>query len=69
MNKAMQLKDRIKNLASKNHIPAQAVLQNFMLERLLERISLSEYSRGVRPLGMKADNFWLQQKSFVGLNF
>ena len=43
MNKAMQLKDKIKNLASKNHIPAQAVLQNFMLERLLERISLSDY--------------------------
>jgi hypothetical protein len=39
----MQLKDRIKNLASKNHISAQAVLQNFMLERLLERISLSDY--------------------------
>lgn len=43
MNKAMQLKDRIKNLASKNHIPAQAVLQNYMLERMLERISLSDY--------------------------
>ena len=36
MNKAMQLKDKIKNLALKNHIPAQAVLQNFMLERLIE---------------------------------
>ncbi len=49
MNKAMQgakgyrLKAKIKNLALKNHIPAQAVLQNFMLERLLERISLSKY--------------------------
>jgi hypothetical protein len=43
MNKAMQLKDRIKNLAPKNHIPAQAVLQNFILERMLERISLSDY--------------------------
>ena len=43
MNKAMQLKDKIKNLALKNHIPAQAVLQNFMLERLLERISVSKY--------------------------
>jgi predicted nucleotidyltransferase component of viral defense system len=43
MNKAMQLKARIKNLALKNHIPAQAVLQNFMLERLLERISRSKY--------------------------
>jgi predicted nucleotidyltransferase component of viral defense system len=43
MNKAMQLKDKIKNLALKSHIPAQAVLQNFMLERLLERISASKY--------------------------
>jgi predicted nucleotidyltransferase component of viral defense system len=43
MSKAMQLKARIKNLASENHIPAQAVLQNFMLERLLERISISKY--------------------------
>jgi len=39
----MQLKDKIKNMALKNHIPAQAVLQNFMLERLLERISISQY--------------------------
>lgn len=43
MSKAMQLKAKIKNLASKNHVSAQAVLQNFMLERLLERISLSKY--------------------------
>jgi predicted nucleotidyltransferase component of viral defense system len=43
MSNAMQLKAKIKNLALKNHIPAQAVLQNFMLERLLERISLSKY--------------------------
>jgi len=43
MSKAMQFKARIKNLALKNHVPAQAVLQNFMLERLLERISISKY--------------------------
>lgn len=43
MSKSMQLKSRIKNLALKNRIPAQAVLQNFMLERLLERISMSKY--------------------------
>lgn len=43
MSKAMQLKDQIKNIALKNHVPAQAVLQNFMLERLLERISTSKY--------------------------
>ena len=43
MRKAMQLKSKIKNLALKNKIPAQAVLQNFMLERLLERITVSKY--------------------------
>ncbi len=43
MSKVMQLKDRIKNLALKNHVPAQAILQNLMLERLLERISISKY--------------------------
>ena len=39
----MQLKAKIRNLAINNHVPAQAVLQNFMLERLLERIALSKY--------------------------
>lgn len=39
----MQLKAKIKNLALKNKIPAQAVLQNFMLERLLERVATSDY--------------------------
>jgi predicted nucleotidyltransferase component of viral defense system len=43
VSKAMQLKARIKKLASKYHVPAQAVLQNFMLECLLERISISKY--------------------------
>ena len=43
MSNVMQFKAKIKNLALKNHIPAQAVLQNFLLERLLERISLSKY--------------------------
>ncbi len=38
MNKAMQFKARIRNLALKNRVSAQSVLQNFMLERLLERI-------------------------------
>lgn len=39
----MQLKAQIKHLALTNHVPAQAVLQNFMLERFLERISISKY--------------------------
>jgi predicted nucleotidyltransferase component of viral defense system len=43
MKNAMQLKSVIKNLAKEKHISAQLVMQNFMLERLLERISISKY--------------------------
>lgn len=39
----MQLKAIIKNKAAEKHISAQLVMQNYMLERLLERISLSSY--------------------------
>ena len=45
MKNAMQLKAIIKNIAKEKHIPAQLVMQNFMLERLLERISISKYQR------------------------
>ena len=43
MKNAMQLKAIIKNMAKSKNISAQIVLQNFMLERLLERISVSSY--------------------------
>lgn len=43
MKNAMQLKGIIKNMAAKNGINANAILQNYMLERLLECISVSEY--------------------------
>lgn len=39
----MQLKAIIKKKAAEKNISAQLVMQNYMLERLLERISLSEY--------------------------
>lgn len=39
----MQLKGIIKNMAAKTGIKANALLQNYMLERLLERISVSEF--------------------------
>lgn len=39
----MQLKARIKNIALRNGVPAQAVLQNYLLERFLERISISQH--------------------------
>lgn len=45
MKNAMQLKAVIKNLAKEKHISAQLVMQNYMLERLLERISVSKYQQ------------------------
>ncbi|MCM1159954.1 MAG: nucleotidyl transferase AbiEii/AbiGii toxin family protein [Roseburia sp.] len=45
MKNAMQLKAIIKKLAKEKHISAQLVMQNFMLERLLERISVSKYQQ------------------------
>lgn len=38
-----QLKDWINNLAKKDNLVANTVLQNFMMERLLERICVSKY--------------------------
>ena len=45
MRNAMQLKAVIKNIAKEKHISAQLVMQNYMLERLLERISVSKYQQ------------------------
>ena len=62
MKNAMQLKSAIKQLAKDKHLSAQLVMQNYMLERLLERISLSPY----------CDNFILKGglliASIVGLH-
>ena len=41
----MQLKAFIKKKAAEKNISAQLVMQNYMLERLLERISLSPYKQ------------------------
>ena len=43
MKNAMQLKAIIKNMAKEKKISAQFILQNYMLERFLERVSLSSY--------------------------
>lgn len=39
----MSLKATINNIAKENKVSAQSVLQTYMLERLLERISVSQY--------------------------
>lgn len=43
MSNAMSLKARIRNIARQKKIPAQVVLQNYMFERLLIRLSASPY--------------------------
>ena len=39
----MSFKAIINNIAKENKVASQAVLQTYMLERLLERISLSQF--------------------------
>ena len=41
--KAMSLKAKIRNIAKTKNIPAQVILQNYMFERFLNRLSASEY--------------------------
>lgn len=57
-----QLKDWINNMAKKNNLVANTVLQNYIMERLLERISISKYR----------DNFILKGgfliSAMVGIN-
>ena len=43
MSNAMSLKAKIRNIAKQKNIPAQVILQNYMFERLLVRLSASEY--------------------------
>lgn len=40
---ARQLKDLIRNLSREKSADAQLLMRNYMMERFLERISLSEY--------------------------
>ena len=43
MSNAMSLKAKIRNIAKQKNIPAQVILQNYMFERLLIRLSASRY--------------------------
>ena len=43
MSNAMSLKAKIRNIAKEKNLPAQVILQNYMFERLLVRLSKSEY--------------------------
>ena len=43
MSNVMSLKAKIRNIAKQKNIPAQVILQNYMFERLLVRLSASDY--------------------------
>ena len=43
MSNAMSLKAKIRNIAKQKNLPAQVILQNYMFERLLVRLSASDY--------------------------
>ena len=43
MSNSMSLKARLRNIAKQKNLPAQVILQNYMFERLLVRLSASVY--------------------------
>ena len=47
MKNTIQLKALVKNIAKSKNISAQLVLQNYMMERFIERISLSNYRENI----------------------
>jgi len=51
MKNATQLKALVKNIAKNKGVSAQIIMQNYMLERLLERISISKYKSNFKLKG------------------
>ena len=43
MKNAMSLKAKVRNIADKINIPSQTIMHNFMFERFLVRLAVSEY--------------------------
>ena len=43
MKTSTQLKALIRNLSKQKNVEAEIILRNFMMERLLERVSISKY--------------------------
>ena len=43
MKTSTQLKALIRNLSKKSNVEAEILLRNFMMERFLERIAVSDY--------------------------
>ena len=58
INNAQSLKDRAKNIAKEKNLDVQVVLQNYMFERFLERLSKSQFK----------NNFILKGRIFIIFN-
>jgi predicted nucleotidyltransferase component of viral defense system len=70
MKRAMQLKALIRNLAKEKNLPAEVVLRNYMLERFLERVSLSKYKHKLILKGglLIADMIGIEARSTMDLD-
>ncbi len=53
---ATQLKAKVRNLSGGDSIKAQTMIRNFIMERFLERVALSQYSPSfIRSSGIRSD--------------
>jgi len=58
MRSLRQIKDIIRNVAKDKKLNSQVLLRNYMMERLLERISLSKYNKNfILKGGMLVSSF------------
>ena len=63
---ARQLKDLIRNLSKDKAADAQILMRNYMMERFLERISLSEYrDKFILKGGMQNDNSHATHMTYI----
>jgi len=58
INNAQSLKDKAKNIAKEKKLDVQVVLQNYMFERFIERLSKSQFK----------NNFILKGRIFIIFN-
>jgi len=70
MKTAMQLKALIRNLSREKSLPAEVILRNYMLERFLERVSLSKYKHQLILKGglLIADMIGIEARSTMDLD-
>lgn len=70
MKSAMQLKALIRNLSREKGLQTEIILRNYMLERFLERVSLSEYHHHLILKGglLIADMIGIEARSTMDLD-